>query len=174
MLPMCPDVGVGCVPYSPQGEGRVTNLGARRPIGRPSMWWRNLSTWMSTSRSWTRSSALPESRGVPMSKVGLAWLLANAAVDCGTAVALRGARARLRRTRLHRARMHRARMRRARMRRARFASDSLLYGVVYPWYLTLLLHAASLVVAPREMGRVGLLHVQPCGAGSAVPIPLRN
>jgi 1-deoxyxylulose-5-phosphate synthase len=26
MLPMCADLGVGCVPYSPQGKGRLTHL----------------------------------------------------------------------------------------------------------------------------------------------------
>jgi 1-deoxyxylulose-5-phosphate synthase len=42
VLPMCADMGVGCVPYSPQGKGRLTRPWV--PIGRPSMWWRSPST----------------------------------------------------------------------------------------------------------------------------------
>jgi aryl-alcohol dehydrogenase-like predicted oxidoreductase len=26
MLPMCADMGVGCAPYSPQGEGRLSRF----------------------------------------------------------------------------------------------------------------------------------------------------
>jgi aryl-alcohol dehydrogenase-like predicted oxidoreductase len=80
MLPMCLDMGVGCVPYSPQGKGRLT-----RPWG------------TQTARSGVDNVAasfdldvdrpvveavqqLAESRGVGMSQIALAWLLSKPVV----------------------------------------------------------------------------------------------
>ncbi|MGV8966863.1 MAG: aldo/keto reductase [Cellulomonas sp.] len=80
MLPMCADMGVGCVPYSPQGKGRLT-----RPWG------------AQTERSGVDTVAasfdldvdrpvieavqhLAENRGVGMSQIALAWLLAKPVV----------------------------------------------------------------------------------------------
>jgi aryl-alcohol dehydrogenase-like predicted oxidoreductase len=31
MLPMCAEMGVGCIPYSPQGKGRLTRRGGADP-----------------------------------------------------------------------------------------------------------------------------------------------
>ena len=54
MLPMCLDMGVGCIPYSPQGKGRLTRpwgQQTRVPTRTP---WPRASTWTSTGRSSTR------------------------------------------------------------------------------------------------------------------------
>jgi aryl-alcohol dehydrogenase-like predicted oxidoreductase len=81
MLPMCADMGVGCVPYSPQGKGRLT-----RPWG------------AQTARSGADDVAasfdldvdrpvveavqhLAETKGVGMSQIALAWLLAKPVVS---------------------------------------------------------------------------------------------
>src|SRR5436309_9538466 len=81
MLPMCFDMGVGCVPYSPQGKGRLT-----RPWGEQ------------TQRSDTDAVAktfdldidrpvvdavqeVAKARGVPMARVALAWVLSKPVVS---------------------------------------------------------------------------------------------
>ena len=81
MLPMCADMGVGCIPYSPQGKGRLT-----RPWGE--------STHRSDNDAVARTfdldvdrpvvdalHALSEARGVPMAQLALAWLLTKAVVS---------------------------------------------------------------------------------------------
>ena len=75
MLPLCADLGVGCVPYSPQGKGRLT-----RP-------W-DLQTQRSSVDVVAKSfdldvdqpvvdavQTVAQGRGIPMSQVALAWLL---------------------------------------------------------------------------------------------------
>jgi len=80
MIPMCADTGVGLVPYSPNGKGRLT-----RPNGH------------STDRSRTDEVAkafdtdadaavidvveqVARERNVPMAQIALAWVLANPTV----------------------------------------------------------------------------------------------
>ena len=81
MLPMCADMGVGCIPYSPQGKGRLT-----RPWGE--------STHRSDNDAVARTfdldvdrpvvdalQAVAEARGVPMAQLALAWLLTKPVVS---------------------------------------------------------------------------------------------
>jgi 1-deoxyxylulose-5-phosphate synthase len=80
MIPMCADMGVGLVPYSPNGKGRLT-----RPRGQD------------TERSRTDEVAkafdadgdaavidvveqVARERDLPMARIALAWVLANPAV----------------------------------------------------------------------------------------------
>ena len=81
MLPMCADMGVGCVPYSPQGKGRLT-----RPWGAQT----NRSAVDVVAKSFDLDVDQPvvdavqrvaESRGIPMSQVALAWLLTKPVVS---------------------------------------------------------------------------------------------
>jgi 1-deoxyxylulose-5-phosphate synthase len=81
MLPMCAGMGVGCVPYSPQGKGRLT-----RPWGTQT----NRSTVDVVAKSFDLDVDQPvvdavqrvaESRGSPMSQVALAWLLTKPVVS---------------------------------------------------------------------------------------------
>jgi 1-deoxyxylulose-5-phosphate synthase len=81
MLPMCADMGVGCVPYSPQGKGRLT-----RPWGTQT----DRSAVDAVARSFDLDVDQPvvdavqrvaESQGIPMSQVALAWLLAKPVVS---------------------------------------------------------------------------------------------
>jgi aryl-alcohol dehydrogenase-like predicted oxidoreductase len=81
MLPMCTDMGVGCVPYSPQGKGRLT-----RPWGTKT----NRSAVDVVAKSFDLDVDQPvvdavqrvaESRGIPMSQVALAWLLTKPVVS---------------------------------------------------------------------------------------------
>jgi aryl-alcohol dehydrogenase-like predicted oxidoreductase len=80
LLPMCADMGVGVVPYSPQGKGRLT-----RPWGQQS----HRSTVDEVVKSF--DSPLDEpvvnavqqvaaTRGVSMAQVALAWVLHNPVV----------------------------------------------------------------------------------------------
>jgi 1-deoxyxylulose-5-phosphate synthase len=80
LLPMCADMGVGVVPYSPQGKGRLT-----RPWGQQS----HRSTVDQVVKSF--DSPLDEpvvdavqqvaaTRGVSMAQVALAWVLHNPVV----------------------------------------------------------------------------------------------
>ena len=81
MLPMCLDMGVGCVPYSPQGKGRLT-----RP------WGQQTAALEPSTRSPSPSTAdadqpvvdavqrVAEARGVPMAQVALAWVLSKPVV----------------------------------------------------------------------------------------------
>jgi aryl-alcohol dehydrogenase-like predicted oxidoreductase len=69
LLPMCADMGVGAVPYSPQGKGRLA-----RPWGEQSTapaWTRSSSpsTRFSTSPSSTRSNAFPKPGAPPWLKL---------------------------------------------------------------------------------------------------------
>src|SRR6202451_4607611 len=81
LLPMCADMGVGVVPYSPQGKGRLA-----RPWGEQSH--------RSTVDDVVKSSASPldepvvnavqqvaAARGVSMAQVALAWVLHNRVIS---------------------------------------------------------------------------------------------
>jgi 1-deoxyxylulose-5-phosphate synthase len=81
LLPMCADMGVGVVPYSPQGKGRLA-----RPWGEQS----HRSTVDNVVKSF--DSPLDEpvvnavqqiaaARGVTMAQVALAWVLRNPAIS---------------------------------------------------------------------------------------------
>jgi len=81
MLPMCADMGVGCVPYSAQGKGRLT-----RPWGTQT----DRSAVDVVAKSFDLDVDQPvvdavqrvaESRGIPMSKVALSWLLPKPVVS---------------------------------------------------------------------------------------------
>ena len=75
MLPMCLDTGVGAIPYSPQGKGRLT-----RPWGQQTQ----RSEVDAVARSFDLDINRPvvdgveqvaSERGVPMAQVALAWVL---------------------------------------------------------------------------------------------------
>jgi 1-deoxyxylulose-5-phosphate synthase len=81
MLPLCADLGVGCIPYSPQGKGRLT-----RPWGAQT----DRSAVDVVAKSFDLDVDQPvvdavqrvsEARGVPMSQVALAWLLTKPVVS---------------------------------------------------------------------------------------------
>ena len=81
MLPMCQDMGVGCIPYSPQGKGRLT-----RPWGAQTQ----RSDQDAVARSFDLDVDRPvvdavqrvaEARGVPMAQVALAWVLSKPVVS---------------------------------------------------------------------------------------------
>ncbi|MDH2442616.1 aldo/keto reductase [Amnibacterium sp. CER49] len=81
MIPLCADLGVGLVPYSPQGKGRLT-----RPWGE--------QTRRSSTDEVAKAFDAPddegvvdavqrvaEARGIPMAHVALAWVLRNPVVS---------------------------------------------------------------------------------------------
>ena len=80
-MAMCADMGVGLVPYSPQGKGRLA-----RPWGEQSL----RSTVDKVVQSFDSPLDEPvvnavqqvaEARGVTMAQVALAWVLANPGVS---------------------------------------------------------------------------------------------
>ena len=80
MLPMCADMGVGVVPYSPQGKGRLT-----RPWGEQT----SRSSVDAVARAFDSPAdepivnavqAVADARGVTMAQVALAWVLAKSVV----------------------------------------------------------------------------------------------
>jgi len=81
LIPMCADMGVGLVPYSPQGKGRLT-----RPFGEQS----ERSAVDRVVQSYDMAQDEPivnavqkvaEARGTSMAQVALAWVLHNPAVS---------------------------------------------------------------------------------------------
>jgi aryl-alcohol dehydrogenase-like predicted oxidoreductase len=81
MLPMCADMGVGCIPYSPQGKGRLT-----RPWGEQT----HRSDQDAVAKTFDLDVDRPvidavqqiaESRGIPMAHVALAWVLSKPVVS---------------------------------------------------------------------------------------------
>jgi aryl-alcohol dehydrogenase-like predicted oxidoreductase len=90
MLPMCADMGVGVVPYSPQGKGRLT-----RP-------WREQtrrSAVDEVAKSFDSPAdrpivdvveAVARERDVPMAQVALAWVLSKPAVSAAIVGATKG------------------------------------------------------------------------------------
>jgi aryl-alcohol dehydrogenase-like predicted oxidoreductase len=80
MLPMCADMGVGVVPYSPQGKGRLT-----RPWGQQTA----RAAVDQVARSFDSPAdqpiveaveAIAAERGVSMAQVALAWVLSKPVV----------------------------------------------------------------------------------------------
>ena len=81
LIPMCADMGVGLVPYSPQGKGRLT-----RPFGAQS----DRSSVDRVVQAYDMSEDEPvvnaveqvaEAKGVSMAQVALAWVLHQPAVS---------------------------------------------------------------------------------------------
>ena len=81
MLPMCADTGVGCIPYSPLGKGRLT-----RPWGEQTQ----RSERDAVAKTFDSDVDRPvveavqkvaEVRGVPMAQVALAWVLSKPVVS---------------------------------------------------------------------------------------------
>ncbi|HZA74058.1 MAG TPA: aldo/keto reductase, partial [Propionibacteriaceae bacterium] len=81
MLPMCLDMGVGCIPYSPLGKGRLA-----RPWGQHSQ----RGDTDQVAKSFDLDIDQPvvevvqqvaEERGVPMAQIGIAWLLSKPVVS---------------------------------------------------------------------------------------------
>jgi aryl-alcohol dehydrogenase-like predicted oxidoreductase len=81
LIPMCVDMGVGLVPYSPQGKGRLT-----RPFGEQS----ERSSVDRVVQSYDMAQDEPivnavqqvaEARGTSMAQIALAWVLHNPAVS---------------------------------------------------------------------------------------------
>jgi aryl-alcohol dehydrogenase-like predicted oxidoreductase len=81
MLPMCLDMGVGAVPYSPQGKGRLT-----RPWGAQTQ----RSDKDAVAKTFDMDIDQPvvdavqkvaDARGVPMAQVALAWVLSKPVVS---------------------------------------------------------------------------------------------
>jgi aryl-alcohol dehydrogenase-like predicted oxidoreductase len=81
LMAMCGDMGVGLVPYSPNGKGRLA-----RPVGEQS----NRSTTDHVVRSFDSPydepvinavQQLAEARGVTMAQIALAWVLRNPLVS---------------------------------------------------------------------------------------------
>src|SRR5215217_1981503 len=80
MLPLCADLGVGCIPYSPQGKGRLT-----RPWGEQTQ--RSEKDAVAKTFDLDVDQPVVEAvqkvaaaRGTPMSQVALAWLLSKPVV----------------------------------------------------------------------------------------------
>lgn len=80
MIPLCADLGVGLVPYSPQGKGRLT-----RPWGQQT----SRSNTDEVAKAFDTSADEPvvnavqqlaETRGVSMAQIALAWVLRNPVV----------------------------------------------------------------------------------------------
>ena len=80
MLPMCADMGVGVVPYSPQGKGRLT-----RPWGQQTA----RAAVDEVAKSFDSPAdqpiveaveAVAAERGVTMAQVALAWVLSKPVV----------------------------------------------------------------------------------------------
>ena len=74
MLPMCADTGVGCIPYSPLGKGRLA-----RPWGQQTQ--RGSTDQVAKSFDLDIDRPVVEAvqqvageRGVPMAQIGIAWL----------------------------------------------------------------------------------------------------
>ena len=81
MLPMCLDMGVGCIPYSPLGKGRLA-----RPWGEQTQ----RGDTDQVAKSFDLDIDQPvvevvqqvaEERGVPMAQIGIAWLLSKPVVS---------------------------------------------------------------------------------------------
>jgi len=80
MLPMCADLGVGCIPYSPLGKGRLA-----RPWGQQTQ----RGNVDQVAKSFDLDidqpvidavQAVAEARGVAMAQVAMAWLLSRPVV----------------------------------------------------------------------------------------------
>ena len=81
MLPMCADMGVGAIPYSPQGKGRLT-----RPWGEQTA----RAAVDQVAKAFDLDIDKPvvdavqqvaDERGIPMAQVALAWVLSKPVVS---------------------------------------------------------------------------------------------
>jgi aryl-alcohol dehydrogenase-like predicted oxidoreductase len=81
MLPMCADMGVGCVPYSPQAKGRLTrSWGAQTARSRVDTVAASFD--LDVDRPVVEAvQRLAETRGVGMSQIALSWLLSKPVVS---------------------------------------------------------------------------------------------
>lgn len=81
MLPMCADQGVGVVPYSPQGKGRLTRpwgeQTARASVDEVAKAFDSLADQPIVEAT----EAVARERGVPMAQVALAWVLSKPVVS---------------------------------------------------------------------------------------------
>ena len=80
MLPMCADLGVGCVPYSPLGKGRLA-----RPWGQQTQRAATDQVAKSSDLDVDRPvveavQQLAEERGLPMARIAVAWVLSKPVV----------------------------------------------------------------------------------------------
>ena len=80
MLPMCADLGVGCVPYSPLGKGRLA-----RPWGQQTQRADTDQVAKSFDLDVDRPvveavQQLAEERGLPMARIAMAWVLSKPVV----------------------------------------------------------------------------------------------
>jgi aryl-alcohol dehydrogenase (NADP+) len=80
MLPLCQDLGVGVIPWSPLARGRLTrDWDADTARTETDEFGRSL--YRDEDRATVdRVAAVAERRGVPRAQVALAWLMAQAAV----------------------------------------------------------------------------------------------
>ena len=81
MLPMCLDMGVGCIPYSPLGKGRLA-----RPWGEQTRRGDTDQVAKTFDLDMDRPvveavQQVAEERGVPMAQIGIAWLLSKPVVS---------------------------------------------------------------------------------------------
>jgi aryl-alcohol dehydrogenase-like predicted oxidoreductase len=81
MLPMCADMGVGCVPYSPQGKGRLTRpWGAQTARSGVDVVAKSFD--LDADRPVVEAvHALAQRRGLGMSQIALAWLFSKPVVS---------------------------------------------------------------------------------------------
>jgi aryl-alcohol dehydrogenase-like predicted oxidoreductase len=80
MLPMCADMGVGVVPYSPQGKGRLTRpWGRQTPRGAVDEVAKSFDS-PADQPIVEATEAVARERGVPMAQVALAWVLSKPVV----------------------------------------------------------------------------------------------
>ena len=80
MLPMCANMGLGCVPYSPLGKGRLARPWGQHILRATPTKSRKASTSTSTSPSSRPSIRSPEERGLPMAQIAMAWVLSKPVV----------------------------------------------------------------------------------------------
>jgi 1-deoxyxylulose-5-phosphate synthase len=81
MLPMCLDMGVGCIPYSPLGKGRLARpWGEQTRRGDTDQVAKTFD--LDVDRPVVEAvQQVAEERGVPMAQIGIAWLLSKPVVS---------------------------------------------------------------------------------------------
>jgi len=81
MLPMCTDMGVGCVPYSPLGKGRLARpWGEHTQRGDTDQVAKTFD--LDVDRPVVQAvQQIAEERGVRMAQIGIAWLLSKPVVS---------------------------------------------------------------------------------------------
>jgi aryl-alcohol dehydrogenase-like predicted oxidoreductase len=81
MLPMCADMGVGIVPYSPQGKGRLTRPWGQQTARAAADEVAKAFDSPADEPIVEATRAVAEERGVPMAQVALAWVLSKPVVS---------------------------------------------------------------------------------------------